>query len=352
MIKDGPSSELEMPIDQYGRYKTVAQIVKDLKKRSGQKKVKILDIGGSNGETHRFFSPDEAEITIIDLDEARGKNYVRGSALDMPFENKSFDYAVSFEVLEHIPREHRATFIQEAMRICKGEFILTAPFAGKHDEVFKSEIYVNKLWKNIHHQNHKWLCEHIEYRTPKTEDLEKILKQQNLKFQKIGNNDLLAWNLMLSFSTFTTIFEASGLNPDIQAYYNEHAQTIDSNTDFYYRFIYVIGRDSSRVGSYSIKQIPVEEKIQTLNLLIHKLFITMSNYILEKNLSMQKIIDDCNKELDTSKRQTANLHARLNQNEDTIKKLNAAIKDIGDSKVYKLALKARNLKNKLGRHVK
>lgn len=343
MVKRGLISELEMPIDQYGRYKTVAQIIKDLKERSGQKKVKILDIGGSNGETHRFFSPDEAEITIIDIEEGKGKNYVRGSALDMPFKSKSFDYAVSFEVFEHIPREHRETFIKEAMRVCKGEFILTAPFSGKHDEVLKSEIYVNKLWKSIHHQNHKWLCEHIEYRTPKTEDLEKILKQQDLKFQKIGNNDLLAWNLMLSFSTFTTIFEASGLNPDVQAYYNDNMQTIDSNTAFYYRFIYVIGRDLNRIGSYSIKQTPAEQKIQTLNLLIHKIFITMSDYVLEKNLSMQKIVNDCNKELDTSNRQIATLRARLNQYEDTIK-------DIKDSKAYRLALMARQLKNKLIRH--
>jgi len=37
---------LDMPFDQYQRYKTAAEIVKTIKNEAGRKKLRILDVGG------------------------------------------------------------------------------------------------------------------------------------------------------------------------------------------------------------------------------------------------------------------------------------------------------------------
>lgn len=239
-----PNKNIAMPIDQYGRYGIVAQQIKDFKKQKKQQKIKILDIGGYKGEIHRFFTSKEADITIVDLYDSKDKNYVKGSALDLPFDDNTFDYVVSFEVFEHIPRKHRELFISEALRVGSGSLILTAPFSGDHDEVLRSEVSVNEFWRTMYGDDHPWLKEHIDYRTPKRTELESILKAKRLPFVSVGNNDLILWNFMVSFNYLTTQFRGSGLNPEVQEFYNKNTHYFESNAQSYYRYIYTIGADA------------------------------------------------------------------------------------------------------------
>lgn len=289
---------LSMPIDQYGRYGIVAEKIKELMATKGQEKVTILDIGGYKGEIHRFFKESEASITVLDLYDCDDLNYVKGSALDLPFKDGAFDYTVSFEVFEHIPRKDRAQFIKEAIRVSKGAFVLTAPFAGGNNEVLQSEIYVNDLWKKLHHENHPWLYEHISYKTPKTEELESILKMQELAFKKTGNNELVLWNLMLSFNYITTLFRPSGLNPDIHRFYNENVDILESHASHYYRYVYVIGEDSEKVTLAKTNAVPYVEKVQKTSELINKVFLGIAEDIKEKANLKQKELDKVSKELE------------------------------------------------------
>lgn len=295
---DDDQSLLSMPIDQFGRYGIVAQKIKELVKAKGQKKVTILDVGGYKGEVHRFFNENEALITVLDLFESNEDNYVKGSALDMPFEDNSFDYVVSFEVFEHIPRDDRVKYIEEATRVSKGTFILTAPFSGVDDEVLKSEEYVNNLWKSMHGENHIWLHEHILYRTPKEVELEDILKDKKLSYKKIGNNDLVLWNMMLSFNYLTTLFRGSGLNPDVQRFYNQNAEVLESNSDAYYRYIYVIGTDAALLEGEKNIQVSSTEKIEKTNQLINEVFLSISKDIKKSLDSKQSELDKAAKELE------------------------------------------------------
>lgn len=297
-IIDSNQDLLAMPVDQFGRYGIVAQKIKELAKSKGQGQITILDIGGYKGEIHRFFNKTDASITVLDLYESNDKNYVKGSALDMPFKDNSFDYVVSFEVFEHIPRIDRTKYVEEAMRVSKGTFILTAPFSGDNDQVLKSEEYVNSLWKSMHGEDHRWLQEHIVYKTPKEKELEDILTDKKLDYKKIGNNDLILWNMMLSFNYLTTLFRDSGLNPEVQSFYNKNAEILESNTDAYYRYIYVIGTDSSILGEEKGASISVAEKRDKTNQLINKLFISTSRDIKESFATKQLELDRVAKELE------------------------------------------------------
>lgn len=285
------SDNKTMPIDQYGRYNVVASVIKQLMAKKNQTKVKILDLGGYKGEIYRFFNKNEAAITILDIYDVDDKNYVKGSAMDLPFDDNSFDYVVSFEVFEHIERKDRELFIKEGARVSRGAFLLTAPFAGDHDEVFKSEVHINDLWQKIHKQNHQWLHEHIMYKTPKTTEIESILNKQALLFKKIGNNDLILWNLMLSFSSYKTLFEPTGRDIDIQFFYNDNYEILDSNTDHFYRYIYIIGPDTESVELAKNTDVPIERKVETVTKLISLLFMKMSSDVLKDRVWRQKRIE-------------------------------------------------------------
>ncbi len=236
-------SLLHAPIDQFGRYYIVASTIRELAKKANQNNVTVLDIGGYKGLTSKFFPKGSATVTIVDLYDCDDKNYVKGSALKLPFEDNSFDYVVTFEVLEHISRDQRETFIREALRVSKGPLLLTAPFAGSKGTVAKAEMLVNDLWRDMYKANHPWLEEHIDNRIPTEEEIEAIVKKHGLEFEKIGNNDVRLWNLLVSFNFTTTLFRPSGVNDNIHSFYNEHLDELEYGASTYYRQIYIIGKN-------------------------------------------------------------------------------------------------------------
>lgn len=102
---------------------------------------RLLDIGCGNGRFLGSFEGKALDYAGIDFSEgligvARERyrehtqaEFVVGDALALPFPDHSFDDAVSFAVLHHIPsRAYRVQFLREAARVVKpgGFIILTA----------------------------------------------------------------------------------------------------------------------------------------------------------------------------------------------------------------------------------
>jgi len=291
---DGNSKLIKMPFDQYGRYLRVSEIINELAARKKQNKFSILDVGGYNGSLHRFFSAEQAEITVLDIYDSDQPNYVKGSGTKMPFQDASFDYVVSFEVFEHIPRVERKKFITESLRVTKGPVLLTAPFAGEDNEVLFSEELVNSLWKGIHGKNHQWLEEHIMYKTPKLRELESIFKAINVSYKRIGNNELTLWNLMQSLTFLTTIYRDSGKNDSVQKFYNQNWDTLESVSDIYYRYIFLIGEDST-LKLNSMQPGPSKSDPKKNYELINKVFHSISADVLNlahENRSAKKQVND------------------------------------------------------------
>jgi ubiquinone/menaquinone biosynthesis C-methylase UbiE len=241
MINIKDKELLKMPIDQFGRYFLASSIIQEL---SAGKPIRILDIGGYRGSLHKFFNASQVEITILDVFDIKEPGYIKGNALALPFADKEFDFTVSFEVFEHIPHDDRKQYISEAIRVAKRSFIMSAPLDSKDNEVLKSEILLNTLWRYIHKEDHEWLKEHIEYKTPQIEELEKILNSFNASYKKIGNNDLTLWNFMQSLAFLTTTYKHSGQNPAAQEFYNKNIDILEGGETSFYRYIYIIGEDA------------------------------------------------------------------------------------------------------------
>lgn len=98
----------------------------------------VLDVGVTSNRRadSNFFEkmyPWPDQITAVGLDDASflehdfpGLKFVRADALNLPFEENSFDLAVSFAVIEHIgSRERQRQFVSELNRVSRAFFITT-----------------------------------------------------------------------------------------------------------------------------------------------------------------------------------------------------------------------------------
>lgn len=129
----------------------------------------ILDAGcGEHGLA--AFMPD-ARITGIDIlppeTVAAELKYFHGSILDMPFENASFDIAVSVDVLEHLPADLRSAAVGQLVRVANRAIVITFPDgerARKIDLDFETELRIRDL------PMPEWLEEHLSDRYPEADE--------------------------------------------------------------------------------------------------------------------------------------------------------------------------------------
>jgi glycosyltransferase involved in cell wall biosynthesis/SAM-dependent methyltransferase len=92
-------------------------------KISGKSEVTILDLGCAAGRT--FYT---TAGTVVGLDFSLGslnkaKNIyalvVQADVLKLPFENETFDFVLSYDLIGHIPQEHKEEFIAQIYRVLK-----------------------------------------------------------------------------------------------------------------------------------------------------------------------------------------------------------------------------------------
>ena len=104
----------EFPVDQYVRYKVVADII-----NSKYKNISVVDVGGGAGRLG-YFLPEQ-EYILADIN---GNGI---TAIPLPFGNNSIDVICTTDTLEHIPRSLREKFISEMIRVAKKEIHIVVP---------------------------------------------------------------------------------------------------------------------------------------------------------------------------------------------------------------------------------
>jgi SAM-dependent methyltransferase len=145
-----------------GRRRIIFRI---LEKYSHTYKQDILDIGCGTGGNYALLNQygnvhglDNAPEAITYCEEKGIPNISLGACEDMPYGNKSFDWIVALDVLEHLEDENMA--LGEFSRVLrpKGRLLLTVPayafiWSG-HDEVLHHQRrYVRKQLKRLLEEN-------------------------------------------------------------------------------------------------------------------------------------------------------------------------------------------------------
>lgn len=310
---DNQSRLHKLPFDQYGRYEIVATAINKIFRTTGRK-VTVLDVGGYRGLLHLFLDKDKYQITTLDMYDVKKKNYVKGDALEQPFDDKHFDIAVSFEVLEHIKGKDRKRFLQEALRVSKNGLLLTAPFSGESNEVGDSEKRANEIWRKIHRTDHPWLHEHIEYGIPVAGEIETIIGKLKMKFEKVGNNNLIDWELMQSSTFLKTMYKQVADNPKILSFFNEHARVLDAHATQYYRYIYYISDAETHVlDDKPAKGYSPSQTLTTRLELMHEIFSEIQTDVRKVIVQKNDQIKALEESLRASEYERIELRTRINK---------------------------------------
>ncbi|MDR2578300.1 MAG: methyltransferase domain-containing protein [Chitinispirillales bacterium] len=124
----------------------------------------IIDVGVTANRAlilSNFFEklyPYPERITALSNDDAgwmedeyKGLKFVQGTALDMPFEDSTFDLVFSSAVIEHVGSyENQSKFIGECFRIAKKHIFITTPNRYYPIELHTLLPLIHWLPKNIH----------------------------------------------------------------------------------------------------------------------------------------------------------------------------------------------------------
>jgi hypothetical protein len=196
---------LEMPFDQHQRYRLVSDVAGIIKEVSGQKQLRVLDVGGySPGEDGPWFPlkeflPDDW-IVVVDLEACSLKDYVIASGMGLPFGDKSFDFVVSQDVLEHIPADHRTHFLHECVRVSRSFVLIACPILSElHNQ---SEQILNTFHTVICGQPIQALEEHMSEGLPPAGFILQDLENAGLKVLSVPSGHLVSWLMMNTLKSF------------------------------------------------------------------------------------------------------------------------------------------------------
>lgn len=115
----------------------------------------------------------------------------RAEKLD--FTDKSFDFVISSDMLEHLPPSKREKAVFEMMRVSKSGIIIGVPCgpeASGHDEELRRE-YIR-----IHKREFPFLKEQVEYGLPDITDIIRYINQagkklgRKIKLEVVGNENM------------------------------------------------------------------------------------------------------------------------------------------------------------------
>jgi len=337
-----------LPYDQYSRYYWVKTLIDYCRKQISAegRKLTILDVGGNHGYTTEFFSKDSVKIIDLENDAIDPKNFIKGDATQMPFRDNEFDFLVTFDVYEHIPRASRKKFLKEMSRVSKFGFFLTAPFDDKNGHVSYAEVLANNFYNEVVKKDHRWLKEHIDNKTPAVKEIQDTFSDMGVLNSYLSSNPLQLWIPLLELHFLAEhdynpeLIEAT---KDVNRFYNSNIDSIDLglSSDSYRRVFFATTNDQlhkkvsakmEELTNASMTEASHMKKLELVDRINKPILLSVQS----KTLSQKKLQE-----------QHANLLEEYHQQQGVINKLNADLADIVNSRGWKAISKMRSAKRKL-----
>jgi hypothetical protein len=246
---------LDLPFDQYQRYKAVQVIIEILDRSNGP----ILDVGGysriSPGKDFlllREFMP-RRDVLVLDRSGSREAGYLQGDGLALPFADASFPFVVSVDTLEHIPSHSRKSFWSELLRVTRDYLILAAPF---HDErVALSERIIYELTELIYGTGQVQIGEHLTNGLPQLNESRDTLSTAGWHLVEIPNGYLHNWLLMMTIYYYLlSIPEAVSLNRTVSRFYNGSFFESDNRSPAYRQILVATPHKDGQIALERVRE--------------------------------------------------------------------------------------------------
>ena len=141
---------------------------------------RVLDVGCAHKPYYPFFAPTGCNYLGTDIHDGQFVDAVWQPGGRMPFEDESFDVALSTQVLEHVPDPEHV--IAEIHRVLKpgGRLFLSAPFAWEQHD------YPNDYWRFSEDGLRKLLADFGDCRiTPNGNSRQCITELKNLHTHRL-----------------------------------------------------------------------------------------------------------------------------------------------------------------------
>jgi GT2 family glycosyltransferase len=186
-------SLLDLPFDQYQRYRDVWEVVQRLRPESTR--LRILDVGGGEGKylpAPGFFPKDF--VLVADLHDFKLPHYIRASGLGLPFADGAFDVVFSCDTLEHLRTQDRERFTQELTRVASRYIILVAPFRSNLNE--EAERIVRHVWAEELGTSNQALLEHEENGLPDLPETQELFGRLCTRYVMFPSGNVRTWLIM------------------------------------------------------------------------------------------------------------------------------------------------------------
>ena len=184
----------------YGKYQRF-KVISDRIKAFAPGGLKIIDIGGGNGE-FSLFVPQHHYALV--------EPSITGIGSPIPLKDRYFDIAVCADVMEHVPKADRESYIIELMRLAGKRVYLTAPFGAMNRE---TDSFLFKITKN------RWTGEHLTYEFSTLDEIKKFLKSQGVKYNVLPLS-FLPVHLAMSLLNNFFLRENKSLFEEINKFFN------------------------------------------------------------------------------------------------------------------------------------
>jgi len=188
---------LELPFDQYQRYRLMADLCA-ARRRSGMP-LRILDVGGRTGLLRRFLP--SARVELVDMEPSSEEGLVLGTGERLPFATNSFDVVTAADTLEHVAVENREAFVKECCRTARGWVVLAGPY--QHPAVQEAEEVLQGFLREKLQREHAYLNEHRELGLPDLEQTRTWCQEAGaLSTHAVGHGSLDRWVGLLSLELY------------------------------------------------------------------------------------------------------------------------------------------------------
>ncbi len=128
-------ADLRMVNRWFGGASTMCDLVREMVRKSGQKQLALLDVGGASGDISariaRTLAREGVQVDSVILDRSavhlNGRwRVVVGNAVDLPFADDSFDLVGSSLLAHHLEPGEVVRFVNESLRVARIAALINA----------------------------------------------------------------------------------------------------------------------------------------------------------------------------------------------------------------------------------